>query len=125
MKHRIMVAGAMSLVLAGCTGPGACTLNIEPGITVQALEAATGRNVTDSASGTVTEGTYSDSLRPFGVDTAGRVLRLSAADERSGTYDVFVERPGYQSVSLSNIRVTRDECHVHTAALDVTMVPIP
>jgi len=120
-----MIAAAIPLTRAGCMGPGACTLNIEAGITLEAREAGTGRNVTDSAQGTVSEGTFVDSLRPFGVEPDGRVVSLHAADEREGTYGVFVERPGYQSVSLSNVRVTGDECHVHTVDLDVTMVPIP
>ena len=81
-----------------CTDPGACTLNIEPGITVRALEAGTGKNVTDSAQGAVSEGASLTVYRPAQVDAAGRVQLLSAADERAGTYDVFVERPGYQAV---------------------------
>jgi len=115
----------MVLLLVGCADPGACTLNIEPGITVRALEAGTGKNVTDSAQGTVSEGAFVDSLRPAQIDPDGRVQLLSAADERAGTYDVFVERRGYQAVSLSEVEVGKDDCHVRTVALDLTMVPIP
>jgi hypothetical protein len=116
----------LAIGLAACgTEPGACTLNVVPGITVRALEAATGRNVTDSAQGTVADVTYVDSLRPTELDAAQRILRLGAAYERPGTYGVFVERPGYQAVSLSEVKVRAGECHVHTAALDLTMVPIP
>jgi hypothetical protein len=116
---------AISLLLVGCTGPTPCLPNVAAGITVRALEAGTEKNVTDGARGTVAEGTYVDSLRPAEVDAAGRVQRLSAADERAGTYGVFVERPGYQAVSLSGVEVTAGDCHVHTVALDLTMVPIP
>lgn len=119
-----VMAAATSLLLAGCTDPGACTLNIEPAITVRALEAGTGLNVTDGAEGTVSDGTFSDSLQPDQVDASQHVLRLRAADERAGTYDLFVERPGYQAVALSNIQVTRDDCHVKTVNVDVTFVPI-
>ena len=124
MRASAPAAIAISLLLGACTDPGACTLNIEPGITVRALEAGTGKNVTDGAQGTVVEGTFADSLRPAQVDEAGRVLLLSAVDERAGTYDVFVERSGYQAVSQSGVRVTEDDCHVNTVALDLTMVPI-
>jgi hypothetical protein len=109
----------------GCTDPGACTLDILPAITVRALEAGTGKNVTDSAQGAVSEGAFVDSLRPAQVDAAGNVQLLSAADERAGTYEVFVERAGYQAVSLSAVEVREGDCHVHTVALDLTMVPFP
>jgi hypothetical protein len=94
-------------------------------VTVRALEAGTGENITDGARGTVSEGTYSDSLRPAALDAAQRVLLLSGADERPGTYDLFVERDGYQAVSLGGLEATEGECHVNTVAVNVTMVPIP
>ena len=125
MRASVPETIAMSLLLVGCSDPGACTLNIEPGITVRALEVGTGKNVTDSAQGTVSEGSFVDSLRPAQVDAAGSIQLLSAADERAGTYGVFVERRGYQAVSLSAVEVTGGDCHVHTVALDLTMVPIP
>jgi hypothetical protein len=117
---------AVSLVLAACgTEPGACAGSIVPGITVLAVAAGSGDNVTHGVRGTVSEGTYVDSLRPAGFDMEQRVLLLRAADERPGTYDVFVERDGYQAVSLSPVEVTVGECHVNTVPVSVTMVPIP
>ena len=125
MRASVPATTAISLLLVGCTDPSVCLPNIAHGITVRALEAGTGKNVTDSAQGTVTEGTYVDSLRPAEVDATGRVQLLSAADERAGTYGVFVERSGHQAVSLSAVEVRAGDCHVHTVALDLTMVPIP
>ena len=124
MRASVPATIAISFVLVGCTDPGVCLPNLSPGITVRALEAGTGTNVTDGAQGRVAEGTYADSLRPAEVDGAGRVLLLSAADERAGTYEVFVERPGYQAVSRSAVEVREGDCHVHTVALNLTMVPI-
>jgi uncharacterized heparinase superfamily protein len=116
----------VSLVLAGCgTDPEFCTGSIEPAITVRALAAGSGENVTNGAQGTVSEDSYSDSLRPALFDPAQRVMQLRAADERPGTYGLWVERDGYQAVSLSGIEVTMGECHVNTEAVDVTMTPIP
>ena len=125
MRASIPATIMISLLLVGCTDPGACTLNIAPAITVRTLEAGTGKNVTDSAQGTVSEGAFVDSLRPAQIDAAGGVQLLSAADERAGTYEVFVERPGYQALSLSAVEVRAGDCHVQTVALDLTMVPIP
>jgi hypothetical protein len=128
-EHQLMRATCtvtLAFLLGGCnTDPGACTLILVPGITVRALDAGTNENVTDGAQGTVSEGAYVDSLRPGLQDADSRVLLLSAAYERPGSYDVFVERPGYQAVSLSAVEVTADECHVHTVGLSLTMVRIP
>ena len=116
----------VSLVLIGCgTGPGLCTESIEPAITVRALAAGSGENVTNGAQGTVSEDSYADSLRPALFGPTQQILLLRAADERPGTYGLWVERDGYQAVSLSEIEVTMGECHVNTVAVDVTMVPIP
>jgi hypothetical protein len=118
MRALSLAATAMLPLLAACgTDPGACTLRIEPAITVRAVDAVTGQNVTDGAQGAVSERNYADSLRPARFDMAHRVQLLRAADERPGTYDMFGERLGYQSVSLSAIEVTAGECHVNTVAV--------
>ena len=124
LRPRLAAIGVL-LPPAACTDPGACTLSIEPAITVRAVDRGTGQNVADGARGTVSDGAYVDSLRPAAIDAAQRVVLLRAADERPGTYDVFLERPGYQSVSFRAAEVTRDECHVNTVALDITMVAMP
>jgi hypothetical protein len=114
-----------TLMVAACgTGPDACTASVEPAITVVARAADTGENVTDGAQGTVSEDTYVDSLRPAEFDQQ-RVLLLRAADERAGTYDLWLERDGYQAVSLSGIEVSSGECHVNTVSMEITLVPIP
>jgi hypothetical protein len=122
---RAPCAAVAIVFLGACSDPGACTLNIEPAITVRALDAGTGENVTDGARGTVSEGGYADSLRPAEFDVTQRVLMLSGADERPGTYDLFLERDGYQAVSLGGLEAREGECHVETVELNVTMVAIP
>src|SRR4051812_46540323 len=118
-------AAATIAVLEGCgSEPGVCALDVVPAITVRALAAGTGENVTDGVQGTVSEGAYADSLRPAEFDVNQRVLLLSGADERPGTYELFVEREGYQAVSLGGLEATAGECHVNTRAVDVTLVPI-
>jgi hypothetical protein len=117
---------AAAIVFAGaCSEPGACTTDIVPAITVRALDAATGENVTDGARGTVSEGAYADSLRPAEFDVTQRALLLIGADERPGTYALFLERDGYQAVSLGGLEAREGECHVETVELNVTMVAIP
>lgn len=122
MAH-VRVAAAVLLAACG-TDPRPCTANIEPAITVRVVDAGTGEDITDGALGVVSDDAYTDSLRPAAFDAGQRVTLLRAADERPGTYGVFVERDGYQAVSLTAVEVTADECHVNTAALDLTMVPL-
>ena len=113
----------VTLFGAGCTdGLGtACTASVEPAIVIFALDGATGVNITDSASGSVTDGSYSDSFRPNRLDQMGIPVSLRAADERPGTYGVWVVRPGYQPVSLTAVTAKAGECHVETVSLQVTM----
>jgi hypothetical protein len=122
---RAPCTAAAIVFLGGCSEPGACTTDIAPAITVRAIDAATGENVTDGARGTVSDAAYADSLRPAQFDVTQRVLLLSAADERPGTYALWLERDGYQAVSLDGLEATEGECHVNTLAVNVTMVAIP
>jgi hypothetical protein len=126
MRALAVTMTSVSLLLAGCgTDPVLCTDSIEPAITVRALDSRTGQNVTDGAQGVVSEDTYVDNLQPAQFDADQRVVLMRAADERPGTYDLFLERDGYQAVSLSGIEVTMGECHVNTVPVDVTMVAFP
>lgn len=99
-----------------------CTASIEPGIVVRVIDAATRHPIGDRAVGTVKDGTYVDSLVPYGSSgMTGQLVSLRAADERPGTYTVYVERPGYQAWSLSGVEVERGECHVRTVQVDAPL----
>jgi hypothetical protein len=50
------------------------------------------------------------------------VLRLEAAGERAGTYDVTVRADGYADWVKNGVVVTADECHVHTVSLTARLV---
>jgi len=98
---------------------GACDTGISPGILAEIRDAQSGAPLADSAHGHATDGAFSDSLRPYSG------LALHAADERSGTYSLFVTRPGYATWSASGIRVSRGRCHVSTANITVRMDRAP
>lgn len=119
VTHILPMIGMVTLCGAGCTTE--CTTHVEPAIVVVARDGATGANITDSASGSVTDGSYSDSFRPNSLNQTGVPLSLRAADERPGTYGVWVVRPGYQPVSLTAVTANDGECHVETVSLQVTM----
>jgi hypothetical protein len=125
--------GVLLLVvsLGGCkrtTEPGlvVCDLNAVPGIVVDIYDAVSGVPVADSASGTVVDGTYSDSLRPHAFDSSSMVLvARAAAYERAGTYLVSVQRAGYQQWTRSAVQVTKNVCHVNTVTLQADMNRAP
>ena len=93
--------------------PVMCTMEARSGITVAVL-GADGDSLTVTPTGTLRDGSYEESLQPFGH-------RLSGAVERKGTYDVAVAAPGYQAWDTTGVVVTADECHVQTVSLDVRL----
>jgi hypothetical protein len=71
------------------------------------------------ARGSVRDGTFLDSLRPF------TSVSLQGAGERPGTYTVTIVHPGYADWLLADVRVHRDVCHVVTVNLQARLQPAP
>lgn len=115
----------LAICIAACGDPfgSVCTTSVEPGIVILVRDGTTGANITDGASGTVTDGGYTDTFRPYQLAPSGAPLTVRAADERPGRYGVFVVHPGYQPVSLTAVTVPAGQCHVATESLTITMAP--
>lgn len=71
---------------------------------------------------------YADSIKVIALDAAfsetltlvdRNELRFSGAVERAGNYMVTVSHPGMSMVTLKDIKVDKDECHVIPKQLDV------
>ncbi len=71
---------------------------------------------------------YIDSLKVIALDAAfSETLSVVSASEyifagayeRPGNYQVTVSHPGMSTVTLKDIKVSKDECHVITRQLDV------
>jgi hypothetical protein len=110
---------ASIVILAGVTGCGLlvdCDTGIAPAVVVEVRDAVTGAPAAADARGIVRDGTYSDSLYlyEFRDDVP---LSLAGADERPGTYTVTLEKPGYETWTVSAIRVNDSNCHVQTVFL--------
>ncbi len=122
----------MSLVLAvpfvaACQDPGACTLNIVPGVEVEVRNRVTDDFLLTTPRGVVQEGNLEDSLRVGATtfENPPRVVSLIGADERSGRYVVQIEADGYQPWDTAGVEVTADECHVRTERFTATLEPVP
>jgi|GEM_PF-1706370 len=118
------------LVPLACRNPferlGACTTDFRSAIEVEIRDASTGVPLAEAARGVVRDGAYVDSLRPgrsLSADPASLVSR-QAAGERPGTYDVEVQRSGYQSWTVRNVSVGRGACHVETRQLRANLVRV-
>jgi len=60
------------------------------------------------------------------VEVIGPEMRLgehlyAGAVERAGTYEVTIEAEGFHTVTIKDVRVEGDECHVDTERLVVTL----
>jgi hypothetical protein len=121
-------------MLGACDlGGTLCTESIEPAVEVEVRDAATGAPAACNALLIVREGAYVDSAaynnydRHFPADTTRGcerepdLLRLTAADERAGTYTVRVEKPGYAAWERAGVRARAGECHVETVRLEVLL----
>jgi hypothetical protein len=117
--------GALAILILGITltagsGCGACTLSVEPGIVVEIRDAVDGAPIAATASGSVTEGSFQDSLHLYDAP-----LRRAGAYEREGTYTVRVLHPGYVPWERSRVRVRDTGCSVATVTLQADLQRAP
>lgn len=121
---RVIVIG--SVLLAGtfavmaCDGdPVACTEQAVAAIVVSVQDSASGAPAGRGARIVARDGAFADTARA----TVSYDGPYALARERSGTYTVTVEQQGYRLWSRSGISVSRDRCHVRTAALTARLQP--
>ena len=115
---RKSVVGCYSILISalGCSASlsPVCTQEARPAVAVYVKDSVTNAGTASGASLVVREGSYEDSVAaPVGMDNSP----LGAAVERAGTYQVTVTKTGYATWVKSNVRVTKDLCHVNTVTL--------
>lgn len=116
-------ASSLLLVVAVLGIAGACknpfqkhvlctTSDVFPAITVAARDSVTGGYVGAGTKIIARDGSVMDS-----VTTTVSSQPVGLFWERAGTYDVTVQKTGYQTWTKTGVHVTADECHVQTVAL--------
>jgi hypothetical protein len=108
------------LGLAGCeqpTEPRVCTAIAVDALVVTVVDSASGQRLCD-ATVIVIDGAFTQALRPFPTVTE---CTYSGPTERPGQYEVRVTRSGYVPATMTNVRVTADECHVIPVKLTVSL----
>ena len=125
-KSLLTSAALLFLVLfGGClelSGPEACTAEWVPGLDVTVERTDTGEPLADALV-VARDGSFADSARtrlPPG-DSGSAAARL--AFERSGEYDVTVQKDGYEPSVRQDVRVDENDCHVETVELTVGLTP--
>ena len=124
-----VVGCVYSLVICaiGCSGSASstspCTHEFRPGVNVFVKDSLTNAGVASGASLVVREGSFKDSVAfPSGRPDLND-YNLAAAGERAGTYQITVSKPGYATWVQSNVRVTKNVCHVNTVTLTALLQP--
>jgi len=115
------VLGIVTASLAGCTTDTICITEPSPAITIVAFDAATGRMITDSASGFVQLGPLRSDLMPHVRAADGTVISLASFGQTSGLYRVVVVRPGYRQFSADGVPVESGDCFAKGPALTALM----
>jgi hypothetical protein len=128
MKIRSVLV-LVTMVSGGClnsTAANSCPAIIIPAIVVEIKDAQTGIPIAQGAQGAVREGTYADSLRPYGgiSPDPATLVSLQAALGRPGTYSIDVQRAGYLPWTASGVKVTSDECGVRTVILHADLIAV-
>lgn len=119
-RNRFLVG--LILILTGCslTLPGdgiVCTEGFIFGLTVN-LTDESGDPVT-GATLIITDGQYVETL----TDLQDGFFR--GAGERQGTYTLTVTAAGFEPVTIEDIIVTGDECHVTPISQEVVLTTVP
>ena len=106
--------------LGACGSTGvACTTEFRYGISIRALDAASGQPLAAGLAGTLSDGSYHETMQVFPDG------QLVGAGERAGTYAATVSATGYQTWTQQGIRVEADRCHVQGVHVDARLTGQP
>jgi hypothetical protein len=104
------------LSLAACKSDEGinCTEEARAGLQVRVISESTLEPVTEGISVVAIEGDFQEELElwPGNTDFTGLF-------ERAGTYTVIVSGEGFIPVTIGNVVIQRDECHVITEFLQI------
>ena len=116
----ILITLSIAAAVPGCSEWGGCTTSVEPAVLVEIRDAEDGTPIAATASGTVSDGSFQDSLRLHDGS-----LTRAGADEREGTYTVRVLHTGYTTWEQTGVRVRDTGCHVDTVTLQADLQSAP
>jgi hypothetical protein len=125
-----LLAVLVAVLSTGCFpfAPGGCATLIEPGVVVEITDARSGLPRAGRSTGVVVDGAYVDSLVPAGfsdpADPVGSMTSRQGAFGRAGVYSLRVQSDGYQTWTLSGVRVKSDGCSVVPERVQAALQPV-
>lgn len=105
--HPVAMSTLLLALLAGC-GMSSET-SFVPAIVVEIYDARTGEPAAYGATVIARDGSYADTVKGSDFAHPGGQISVFVADDRPGTYDVTVTKPGYEIWRRENIRVREVE----------------
>ena len=115
------LAAFLCAVAAACgpTTTTTCTTEARAGLNVTVVDILTGAHLCD-ATVIASEGAYSETLSVVAPSLA---CVYTGAWERAGTYSISATKAGYQDQTQDGVVVSKDACHVHGAAVTISLAP--
>ncbi len=127
-KMRVAILLLTGTLLGGCSwltsepAPEACTLSMEPGVSIKVFDQSNGKPITCGAYIRLIDGDYVEEIRSLEQLDCNPAFPLVGALERPGTYQVMIEQQQYQPWQ-GEVTVTAGACHVQTQQLDAHLTP--
>ncbi len=129
ISTRIMLAISLAgFILLGCNGSSnedpqvICTPSIEPGLQITILDAETQESISCGATIMVQDGNFEETVSNEEGPDCQNAKKLTAAEERAGTYHLRVTKEGYQEANVYDVIVKSGTCHVQTKDVTVELL---
>jgi len=119
---RVLPVTILTFWLGACNN-GDCGGAALHGLRIRVVDASTQGPLEQMATVTATEGAYTEVLTPDYSRPNERIYL--GASERSGTYTVRVEAPGFAATTQSNLTVTRNRRCGDIKPIEVTIALAP
>jgi hypothetical protein len=128
-----ILACSFSLLLTACAivepiEPTMCLAVVSRAVEVEVRDAATGAPAAAGTIATAREGAFTEQLTVIGWTAHpadSTAVFVGGVDERPGTYEVRIEKQGYQPWVQTGVRAPSGPCGVVTARLEARLVRQP
>lgn len=123
-----LVLLALALSCSDASDPLVCPADEAPGVVVEVRNAVTDEFEVEGSTGTLTDGSYVETLQEFGSVIAPDGMpvptSLAGAYERAGVYRVVVDKEGFETWVEEDVVVRSGGCGVITRELVAELQPV-
>ena len=112
------LAPEMSYIRQSDSRQLACTSEAVFGIKVSVLAASSRQHIGCGASVIIKDGNYYKKIDNPDVDNCNESYVFSGAQERIGTYDIIIQKAGFDDWHQDDLVVTPNSCHVNSTSIN-------